>query len=92
MTKSNSILAKSTLHTDPSRYLLVATDKVVKVVGVRTGQTIRHLGLVHDNGRIVDFTLDPRNKFRLLVAYDTRILSIFDWTDGLLIMVMSILV
>jgi len=86
MTKSKASSAKNTVLTLP-RYLFVATDKILKVVGVRSGQTVRHFGASHGKGKIVDFVLDPRNEFRLLIAYDTRVLSIFDWTDGLLIMV-----
>lgn len=58
-------------------------------MSVQSGQTIRYLGLVPGKGKIVDFALDPQNEFRLIVAYDTQILNIFDWTDGLLIMVTS---
>lgn len=88
MTKSNSSSVKNTILTLP-RYLFLATDKILKVVGVRTGQIVRYLGVGYGKGRIVDFVLDPANEFRLLVVYNSRMLSIFDWTDGLLIMVPS---
>jgi len=88
MTKSKASSAKNTILTLP-RYIFVATDKIVKVVAVRSGQTVRYLGVGHGNGKIVDFVLDPENEFRLLVVYNSRMLSIFDWTDGLQIMVPS---
>ena len=88
MTKSNASSAKNIILTLP-RYLFLATDNILKVVGVRTGQIVRYLGVGYGKGRIVDFVLDPANEFRLLVVYNSRMLSIFDWTDGLQIMVPS---
>ena len=40
--------------------------------------------------RIVDFTLDPLNEFRILILYDTKVLRAYDWTDGLLITVIAL--
>jgi hypothetical protein len=57
------------------------------VLSVKSGQCIRFVGAIEGKGRIVDFALDPLNEFRLVIAYDTIMISVYDWTDGLLISV-----
>jgi hypothetical protein len=70
--------------------LFAATERVIKVLSSKSGQCVRSIGNMHKNGRIVDFSIDPFNQLRLLIAYDTSIISSYDWTDGLLITVPSL--
>jgi hypothetical protein len=69
------------------RFLLVATEKVIKVYNVQNGHCVRSLGSAEEKFKIVDFVLDPVNEFRVLVVYGDARLRVYDWTDGLLITV-----
>jgi hypothetical protein len=39
---------------------------------------------------ILDYIIDPRNEFRVLILYNDASLRVYDWTDGLLITVSDI--
>ena len=69
------------------RYLFAAANKVVKVFNVTSGQFVRSIGAVQRKGSIVDFIVDPLNHFRIVIAYSTAVLCVYDWTDGLRITV-----
>ena len=56
-------------------------------MSAKSGKYVRSIGSVQGKSRITDFTLDPFNEYRVLLAYDNAIICAFDWTDGLLITV-----
>jgi hypothetical protein len=75
--------------TDVHRYLFAATSKAIKVLAVHSGQCLRSFGFAGQKHRVMDFAVDPMNEFRIIVAYNDSTLKVFDWTDGLLITVIS---
>ena len=72
------------------RFLLVATEKVIKVYSVQNGHCVRSLGSAGEKYRIVDFVLDPVNEFRVIVGYGNERIRVYDWTDGLIISVLPL--
>jgi len=80
---SHSLLLTPCAH----RCLLVAIDNALKVVNVQTGQIIRSIRSRSQLTSIADFAIDPSNEFRVLVAYSSPRIEVYDWTDGLLITV-----
>lgn len=57
------------------------------MLSTKSGQSVRSIGDFQGENSITDFTLDPFNEFRVLIAYDNGMICSFDWTDGLLISV-----
>ena len=72
------------------RFLLVATEKVIKVYSVQNGHCVRSLGSAGEKYRIVGFVLDPVNEFRVIVGYGNERIRVYDWTDGLIISVLPL--
>ena len=82
-----SALALAAADPCAHRCLLVAIDNALKVVNVQTGQIIRSIRSRSQLTSIADFAIDPSNEFRVLVAYSSPRIEVYDWTDGLLITV-----